>query len=131
MASGSVREASLFRDPFLNTNPILLEYLSQAEIEKHAEGAGSSRGSSRGGSRGGDGRGDGLSDGYREEARGGENGSALGAAYVPKGACLSLPDGTAAGVISLRRPMVERLRLTAITMERNQEVSLERPSDDD
>ena len=42
-----------------------------------------------------------------------------------------LPDGTAAGVISLRRPLVERLRLTAITMERNQEVSLERPSDDD
>ena len=124
MVSGSVREASLFRDPFLNTNPILLEYLSQAEIEKHAQGASSSRGSSRGGSRGGDGRGDGLSVGYREEAVG-ESGSALGPAYIPKGACLSLPDGTAAGVISLRRPMVERLRLTAITMERNQEVSIE------
>ena len=36
-ATGNPRPAAIFRDPWLNNNAILLEYLSQAEIEKHQQ----------------------------------------------------------------------------------------------
>lgn len=100
-----VRPSSLFRDPWLNSNPILLEYLSQAEREKHHAG---------------------------EKAHltldavlplGGNRCSAATAAAVSGGSALapvSEAEGCAsspAGVVSLRRPLVERLRMTAAAME--------------
>ena len=90
-----VRPASLFRDPWLNNNPILLEYLSQAELEKHQQpaAAGGAMPAAVNGAAAGPGGGDGAS------------------------SQLELPDGSTAGVVSLRRPLVERLRMTAAAME--------------
>ena len=44
---------------------------------------------------------------------------------MPEGARLAMPDGTAAGVVSLRRPLVERLRLTAATMDNAKDASID------
>lgn len=123
---GTARAAGLFKDPFLNSNPILLEYLTQAEIEKHeAPAAGSAlrAGSSLGGSVDGEGgvRPASGSGSIRGGSRGGSSagGSRPGEMLeaLPEGSSLTLPDGSAAGVVSLRRPLVERLRLTAAAME--------------
>lgn len=66
---GGASPARLFRDPFLNSNSILLEYLAEAQVEGRAE-------------------------------TGGGGGVAGGGS-----------------LLSLRRPMVERLRRTAAAME--------------
>lgn len=125
-STASVRPAAIFRDPFLNNNPILLEYLSQAELEKRredigggtvgqVEGAPSAAAlNSRPGSSSGVGR-PGTASGF-----GGGNSSTGAGASAPldeAGGSLELPDGTTAGVVSLRRPLVERLRMTAAAME--------------
>ena len=71
------RSKNLFRDPFLNSNSILLDYLSQAELEQaDAVAAGVGVGGAAGG-----------------------------------GSTAAEP------VMSLRRPMVERLRMTAVAMD--------------
>lgn len=93
------RPAALFRDPWLNNNAILLEYLSQAELDKHGGRGGGGASSERGKLTGGD--------------------DLQGMRGVPPSATdsLEMADGTCAGVVSLRRPLVERLRLTAAAME--------------
>ena len=105
------RPSSIFRDPWLNNNAILLEYLSQAEIEKHHQGS-SGPPSRPPESEAVDGVPRPGSSAARPASSGGEvGGTALSS---PR---LELPDGTSAGVMSLRRPLVERLRMTAQAMD--------------
>lgn len=112
----------------MTSRDLILEYLSQAELEKH-EGTASrgasqsaSRDASRGASRGGDGAFDGGGAGGLDGGRPSSGGLEE---VVPEGARLAMPDGTAAGVVSLRRPLVERLRLTAATMDNAKDASID------
>lgn len=74
------RASRLFRDPFLDSNPILMQYLAEAEASRaHACGS---------------------------------------AGAEPSGEATPHSDTKGvSSVLTLRRPMVERLRLTAATME--------------
>ena len=101
-STASVRPASIFRDPWLNNNSILLEYLSQAELEKRNTPVGAPE--------------------QAPDSSGGSGGSGASRATTALDVqsavgSLELPDGSSAGVVSLRRPLVERLRMTAQAME--------------
>eukprot|EP00967_Tisochrysis_lutea_P052272 scaffold64754_cov33-Tisochrysis_lutea.AAC.1 len=80
IAESMATPGRLFRDPFLNTNPILLEYMADAAVAGQASQA------------------------AHETTR--DNSTAN--ADTP---------GSGGSILSLRRPMVERLRLTAAAMD--------------